>query len=126
MLCRIALFEKIYSLEAEKVIGRFLYGQKIPLGKFTDGRDYIFYHLFAMIDFRSESNRDISFESVSHSIDGIECQPLPAFDFGYCRTTHADALTDLCLSHAKLGPSLPEKLTDIIKSVFHKNSFPQN
>ena len=35
------------------------------------GRDYIFYHLFAMIDFRSESNRDISFESVSHSIDGI-------------------------------------------------------
>lgn len=72
MLRSITLLEKINSLEAEKIIGRFFYGKQMPFCKFTDSSNYIFYHFPTMTDFSGECNRYISFGCISHTINGVK------------------------------------------------------
>ncbi len=119
MLCRIALFKKIYSFETQKVVGRFFYGKDIAFGKFTDCGDYVFNHLLAVGRFRGEINCYLSIKRISYSVNSVKCKSFSAFDFGNSCPAHTDSVSDLSLCQAKFNSSLSEKLTDFIELVFH-------
>ncbi len=116
-------FKKIYTLETQQVVGGLLYSKEISFGKFSDSSDYIFNNLLAMTDFWSKGNSYLSVKRISHTIDGVECQPLTAFDFRYGCTPHANSLSDLSLSHTQFYSSFTEKLTNFFKFILHINLF---
>ncbi len=87
--------------------------------KFTDCRDDIFNKRFAISDFRGKYNRHFRIECIRHAIDGIECQPLSAFNLGNSCATDPYPSSDLSLSDTQLGPSLSEKFSNIVEFICH-------
>lgn len=78
-----------------------------------------------MPGFRGKRNCYLRIKCIRYAIDGVECQSLPAFNFGNGCATDPYPVSNLSLSYTQLSPSLSEKFSNITKFICHLRNLSQ-